>query len=134
MKKDLKKIIKEYVRQCLKEILAEQFIENVVKDVISENFLQASRPSSFKDSVLQENNTENVEQSKEEMEERKKMILNKVIDGGEVNPYASIFEDTLNSNNSILTEGKNDSDRQEIVSEAALRESGLFKNYDKFLK
>lgn len=124
-KKDLKKVIKEMVRESLLEIFAEMKLETIVEQVVKKQGV-VKRPVSASSTLREElNSTPRL--SKEEV--RKKMMENIGVDE---DTWANIYEDTATSDNPIL--GGDDSDKPELVSESALKESGLFRDYSKFVE
>ncbi len=130
---ELKQLIKVYVRECLTEVLAEKFIQNIVQEAVVEGLKGAKviqeAPQSQPQRVQRKPNVvqrEHVSVAEDASENALKKL-------GVKDPLMeSIFRDTLQSNNPLVT-GQEASGVE--VPESALEKIGLFnKNWDKFIK
>lgn len=124
---DLKKLIKPIIRECLTEIFAEIQLEKIVEGVIAEQMKARPRSKSFSEEVLVEHK-EPVRQEPTP-EERKQMMTDRL--GISEQEWRTMYSDTAESDNPILS--GDDSDKPELVSESVLRQSGLYKDYSKFV-
>jgi hypothetical protein len=125
---ELKKLIKPLIRECLTEIFAEIQLEKIVEGVIAEQMKARPRSSkSFSEEVLVEHK-EPVRQEPTS-EERKEMMMERL--GISEQEWRTMYSDTAESDNPILS--GDDSDKPELVSENVLRQSGLYKDYSKFV-
>lgn len=126
-KAELKKVIKPLIRECLTEIFAEIQLEKIVEGVIAEQMKARSRSKSFSEEVLVESR-EPVQQEPSP-EERKEMMMKRL--GISEDEWRDMYQDTARSDNPILT--GDDSDKPELVSESVLRQTGLYRDYSKFV-
>lgn len=121
--KELKQIIKHLVKETLMEVLAESKIQSIVEESITKSAKYV--PESFKGisdissiSSVSKVTLEKEQKSKILLEKRRNRIVNDLKVPEDV--WASIYEDTAKSNNSVLTD-----DSPELVSEGALEAMGL---------
>lgn len=122
--KDLKKMIKPLIRECLTEIFAEIQLEKIVKGVMSEQSIRKPASRSFTEEVLAESVPSQVT-----AENRKRQVMDKL--GISEEEWRTMYSDTDESDHPILS--GDESDSPELVSENVLRQSGLLKDYSKFL-
>lgn len=127
-KSDLKKMIKPLIRECLAEIFMEMNLETIVENVV--NRTRARSPEvrrTYEPEVIVEQAhvapAPPPPQPQESPEERRARMMRKL--GVSEAEWASMYAGT-----EPLSE---DVGGPEIVSEEVLRESGLFRDYSKFV-
>lgn len=133
--KELKSLIKEMVRESLTEIFVEMKLESIVENVISKSVRSSSR-------LTERNQTETVEEtpvySPPKIKPRNNAVLRENLRkklGVSEDQWETIYGDISDSNpilssNSSLNENTN----PEFVPESTLEETGLMKDYSRFLK
>jgi len=140
----LKKIIKQLVKESLNEVLLENYVNSTVKKAINEHMLKLSstQPKSHS-KPLNENITPKPQPKKTPpiiSEQRRKELLSKIVgndDGSDhysqpakkMDQYSDIFEDTINSDHPLITgedTGRDDpSGPVKQIPEEVLEQSGL---------
>lgn len=122
---DLQKLIKVYVRQALNEALAEKYLQNIVKEAVAESLKVAS--------LIKENTADDSRHVRKVKQQKTQQPESVVRNLGVRNPIMTeIFNDTLNSNNPILTGEENAGSE---VSEAQLEKVGVYdRDWSKFIK
>jgi len=125
--KELKEIIKHYVRETLIEVLAESkiqtIVESAIKNVQAPAELELPR-SSYAEIISPKKPHSSLVSNRK----------NRVLDELRLPPsaWASVYEDTANSGNSILSSDRHHADASpevELVSENTMEDMGLM-NYD----
>jgi hypothetical protein len=118
--KDLKKLIKPIIRECLTEIFMEMNLEAIVESVIESRKPEPRQPFI---PVLSEQREESPEERREKMKARL---------GISEDEWKSVYGDTYEDagSNPILS----GEEKPEYVPENVLRESGLMKDYSRFVK
>jgi hypothetical protein len=129
--KDLKKIIKPLIRECLLELFLEMKLESIVEGVVQK----------------QQGTVQAVEQKTVQAQPVRRSTANKrslmEAIGVDESTWANIYDDTLKYGNSILNERtapqngvqqQGSFDDTELVSESALEQAGLLKDYSRFIK
>jgi hypothetical protein len=130
-KSDLKKVVKQLVRESLVEIFAEMRLETIVESAVKKHVSSAPAVAPQRRSITEVLGPDEVPaQPKPSKEELRAQMMDKLgIDDAE---WRAIYADTADSDNPVLT--GDDSGKPELVSESALRQSGLFRDYSKFVK
>lgn len=138
-KRELKKVIKEMVRDAMTEIFAEIQLESIVKKVVNENKTVSSPRPTRSGPSLREASQVPLNESVEPQQARpvqppapkfdKDALRAKI--GIDEDTWKNIYSDTAESDNPVLTgeQGGN----PEFVAEEDLVEAGLMKDYSKFI-
>lgn len=124
-KSDLKKMIKPLVRECLTEIFAEMKLESIVEGVVQK--AAPSRGPSVRDAMGVKPQPQVVQEQRQaeiSEEERKDMLKRRL--GIDENEWRAMYEGTQPLD-------EDDTGKPELVSESTLRQSGLMKDYSKFV-
>jgi hypothetical protein len=123
--KDLKKVIKQMVRESIAEIFVEMQLETIVEGVVKRAMKQ--QPSRVARTEAPATLVESVQPApREELRSKIKQLV-----APEDSEWASIYEDTAKHGNSIL-----DGDDSAVpeVPESLLKETGLIRDFSKFIK
>jgi len=123
--KDLKKMLKPLVRECLTELFAEMKLESIVEGVIKKSSL--TRGPSLSEALGRESQSQVVQEQRQvelTTEEKRDMLQKKL--GISDDEWRSMYAGT-----EPLDE--NDSGGPELVSESVLHQAGLMKDYSKFV-
>lgn len=136
--KELKKVIKHLVKECLFEVLAESVVDNRIRQVVAESVQLPSRsPQGLSDEFSEAiNNATSVlseTRSKPVSTPSREDLVRKILGDDMPAGYEDLMLDTVRSDNPILREGGHDETRQELVSEGQLRSTGLYKDYSRFV-
>jgi len=130
-KKELKKVIKQLVKESLTEIFAEMHLETIVEKVVNKKNNCLKENKNFRIPKSLSSIEEEVKEEEVSKEEKRRLIMEKMgVD--EDSMWSDIYEDTVNSDNPVLT-GEKDNGNPELVSESALKRAGLMKDYSKFV-
>lgn len=123
--KDLKKMLKPLVRECLTEIFAEMKLETIVEGVVKK--AAPIRGPSLSAALSNEPQPRVVnEQRKPEItDEEKREMLQKRLGISDAE-WKAVYAGTEPLDN-------DDSGKPELVSESVLQQSGLMKDYSKFV-
>lgn len=140
-KKELKSLIKQMVRESLLEVFAEINLSKLVENAVSKKLSNVSRKNvveavedksqySLKKQLVEQKETTQDSPSLQEQKQKVREELHKKY-GISKDEFQMIYGN-IAENNPILTDAKVDD--QEKVSESTLLNSGLMRDFSKFLK
>lgn len=130
--RDLKKIMKPLIRECLTEIFAEMKLESIVEGVVQKSSpLRGSSLGATLNSFTESETVENQRLTEERVAakveitgaEKKDMLKRRL--GIDENEWRAMYQGTEPISD--------EDDGPELVSESALRQAGLMKDYSKFV-
>jgi hypothetical protein len=127
-KKELKKIVKQMVQESIAEVFLQLNLETLIEGAIKRTMKQ-QQPSRV---IKTESPATLVESKKSAPREEIRSKIKQLVSPDE-SEWASIYEDTAKHGSPIL-EGEDGSDRPELVPESLLQESGLLRDFSKFVK
>jgi hypothetical protein len=126
-KKDLKRLIKPMIRECLAEIFMEMNLETIVEGVVRRQIKTRPHAPLMTESVIPE--AAPAPKPPASSQDQKKLMRERL--GISEEEWKTMYSDTAESDNPVLT--GDDNGNSELVSENALRQSGLYKDYSKFV-
>ena len=125
-KSEIKKLIKPLIRECLTEIFMEMKLETIVENVLKEHVKKGPQKKFSNEVLIEDVSPPAV--SDVNPEQLKSQMINKL--GISEEEWKNMYSDIAESDNPIMM--GDDNSKPELVSESALRQAGLFRDYSKF--